>query len=158
MQSGGAKALRSPSGPQQMPRPVSTARSVALGRGNVSLLESFPPQIPCFPRPQALPALCLPPSPRRAPAGRRPPIKMRWLSGASWKVAITNPIYDSQRDKTKRWKSLNKWKIVLSLNFIHQQDHPSFKKLDEIAVLNGTERGGTARMGGGRKSHLSFKV
>lgn len=78
-----------------------------------------------------------------------PPLtQIRCRHSASWKVAITNPIYDSQRDKTKRWRSPNKWKNVLSFNFSHQQDHLSFK----IATFN--------RMGwvGGRESHLSFEV
>lgn len=125
-----AKSPWSPSGAQS-PHPMSTIPPTTLGRMNGSPLEFFFPKFIYFAKPQASKqtASCFPPALLQPRGPCRPTIKMGWLSGGSWKVAITNPIYDSQRDKTKRWESLNKWKIVLSFNFIHQQDHLSFKKL-----------------------------
>lgn len=43
-----------------------------------------------------------PSAPRTAGPRRPPPIKIRWLSGASWKVAITNPIYDSLKGQNQK--------------------------------------------------------
>lgn len=168
MQSGGTKSLQSSCGTEvfllQMPSCVHHSINGVRQRERVTVTIISIKKWPASQdhRPPNLQPSCLPPyHPSHHPGPcQPPPIKIRWLSGASWKVAITNPIYDSQRDKAKRWKSLNKWKIVLSFNFIHQQDHLSFKKearLDSNVQWNGKGEKLQAR-GAGRESHLSFKV
>lgn len=89
------------------------------------------------PMPPRARSFCLPSSLASSSHPRPCPLPTRVRHSASWKVAITNPICDSQRNKTKRWRRQKKGEMILSFNFIHQQERsPSFK----IATFNGMGR------------------